>query len=227
LTWNEGEHVEIDTLSGKHFQMSYLGKTFSAKLRDDGKLYWSDGDVWSRRVSLPPWLNSRTRTERAAVSERIASSTYPEHAEKVPCRSVLSASASQVVQPLSVSYAAVARPVERQQHVMGSVGKHVQQPIGLTVVKPSPLSKTTCTGIVSVFRGSWGWVDCASVQMNYNGRQIYLHKNDCDFNPWKGDKVEFLLALDPQGNPKAVNAKRHREPDRISYEDWLAMRQKK
>jgi cold shock CspA family protein len=74
LTWNQGEHVEIQGTSSTTFSMKYLGTTYSAKLQEDGKLHWDDGDVWVRRVEdklLPPWLRRKRRTTReqdAAVS---------------------------------------------------------------------------------------------------------------------------------------------------------------
>merc|ERR1719401_3264603 len=52
LTWNEGETVQLDVLSDTQFRMVYVGKTYSAELRSDGKLHWSDGDRWSRE-SIP------------------------------------------------------------------------------------------------------------------------------------------------------------------------------
>merc|ERR1712032_1584663 len=53
LTWNEGEDVELTILSHSRFCMSYFAMTgcpmhYEAELRNDGKLHWSDGDVWMR-----------------------------------------------------------------------------------------------------------------------------------------------------------------------------------
>jgi hypothetical protein len=81
LVWNEGEIVKIDIVSETQFSMTYYcdpqyaPRVFAAELRGDGKLYWSDGDVWSRRPApctvdtsaprvLPPWLQKCSRRSR-------------------------------------------------------------------------------------------------------------------------------------------------------------------
>jgi cold shock CspA family protein len=81
LVWNEGEAVKIDIVSETQFSMTYYcdqqytSKVFSAELHNDGKLHWSDGDVWSRETAqgtcdsavprvLPPWLRKYSRRSR-------------------------------------------------------------------------------------------------------------------------------------------------------------------
>jgi len=49
LVWNEGESVAIEVVDEYQFRLIYVGKTYDAELRADGKLHWSDGDVWSRK----------------------------------------------------------------------------------------------------------------------------------------------------------------------------------
>merc|ERR1712137_831751 len=60
LTWNEdqGEQVMLEILSGSEFRMIYNGQWLIARKQADGKLHWSDGDMWSRQGSrkLPPWM---------------------------------------------------------------------------------------------------------------------------------------------------------------------------
>jgi hypothetical protein len=46
------EHIRIEARSSTEFSMTYDRKTFTAKLCDDGKLYWSDGDVWARKFEV-------------------------------------------------------------------------------------------------------------------------------------------------------------------------------
>lgn len=108
-----------------------------------------------------------------------------------------------------------------------SLASVARQPRGLTVVASEPINKGKYTGRVSWFRGSYGWVDCAEITTQYNGLHAFLHSNDCDFKPRQGDEVEFLLALDNKGNPKAVNAKQAKAPQVINARDWFALKQKR
>merc|ERR1712007_281158 len=85
---------------------------------------------------------------------------------------------------------------------------------GGTVLLSTPISNATYTGRIAKFKGSYGWVDCAAVKAMYDDerqdRHVYLHKNDCKFEgPRQWLEIDFQLAHDPQGNPKAVNATRH------------------
>merc|ERR1711920_339871 len=59
LTWNEREQVLLEILSGSEFRMVYDGQWLIARVQADGKLLWSDGDVWSRK--LPAWMCKRKR----------------------------------------------------------------------------------------------------------------------------------------------------------------------
>jgi antitoxin component of MazEF toxin-antitoxin module len=287
LTWNEGEDVEVDVLSDTKFRMTYVGKVCSAELRRDGKLHWSDGDVWSRRSipcttdlpvcnDLPAWLSRRSQNRRSirpVASSKIASSTLCRTVGQVPCRSAWPSDASRGSQPEvtsrcegdiakpilcekpsnlttvsgATSYAAVATlhraSSNKMQHhaadqsknvatdsrnaapLTTSLASNVRQPRGRTVEASAPINNKRYTGIVSWFRGSYGWVDCVEVKANYNGLHTFLHSNDCDFNPRQGDEVEFRLALDNKGNPKAVNATQAKAP--VNARDWFAARQKR
>jgi len=51
LVWSNGEQVLVQIINAKSFSiLSRAGETHSAELnQDDGKLHWSDGDVWFRR----------------------------------------------------------------------------------------------------------------------------------------------------------------------------------
>jgi len=48
LTWKEGEDVAITVINRTSFRMIYVGKVYEARLLNDGKLQWDDGDVWAR-----------------------------------------------------------------------------------------------------------------------------------------------------------------------------------
>merc|ERR1712217_730367 len=92
LTWNEGETVQIDVLSDTQFRMVYVGKTYSAELRSDGKLYWSDGDRWSRQSISHSSLSAGTdgsqdrRSIGPVATTKIAPSTLSTGVGKVPNR---------------------------------------------------------------------------------------------------------------------------------------------
>merc|ERR1740121_386792 len=77
---------------------------------------------------------------------------------------------------------------------------------GRTVVQSAAISNATYIGRITWFRGAFGWVDCAEVQANHDGRQVFLHRNDCTFDcPRQWDEIDFQLAYDSCGNYKAVN----------------------
>merc|ERR1712066_200072 len=59
LTWNEDEQVMLEILSRSEFRMTYNGQWLIARAKADGKLHWSDGDVWSRK--LPAWMCKKNR----------------------------------------------------------------------------------------------------------------------------------------------------------------------
>jgi hypothetical protein len=54
LTWHEGHwdapsrSICVVVKSTTEFQVNYDGQTHQADLRDDGKLYWDDGAIWTR-----------------------------------------------------------------------------------------------------------------------------------------------------------------------------------
>jgi len=102
-------------------------------------------------------------------------------------------------------------------------------------VVSKPTDKKRYTGRVSWFRGSYGWVDCAEITTKYNGAQAFLHINDCDVKLRQGDEVEFCLALDYRGNPKAVSAnkveaatvKQVKNVEPINARDWFSLKQRR
>jgi len=77
---------------------------------------------------------------------------------------------------------------------------------GKTVVVSEAISSTQYRGTIKYFRGTYGWVQCAEVAKMYPNVDIFLHINDCDFRPRQWDRVVCELALDDNGNPKAVKA---------------------
>lgn len=97
---------------------------------------------------------------------------------------------------------------------------------------PAPSGSSTSPphryhGIVKYFRGSFGWITCATVSAKFHGLDVFLHKRDCDAAPKLGDRVSFALTVDERGNPKAAEARV--EPPAssvaVSARDWFAQRQ--
>merc|ERR1712113_914043 len=107
--------------------------------------------------------------------------------------------ASQPSAPISEEYAG------RKDSSRDTSGQ--RRPRGQASQASAPISEKTYVGRIDSFRGTYGWVNCAEVQERHDGRQVYLHWNDCvgNFNPRKWLKIVFQLAYDPRG-PKAVNA---------------------
>lgn len=287
LTWNEGEAVEVDVLSEVQFRITYVGRVYSAELRSDGKLHWSDGDVWSRRCtpcttdhpahgSLPPWLRRQSQNRQCiklVPPSRMTSATLSRAVGQVPeCRRVFQDSQTEITsrcegdnahslldeQPNTLKKASAAtsccgvavaasscqrgdskkmhhRAVDQRGHVAHasldsapttpSLVSNVRQARGRTVIQSAPIDKKRYAGTVSWFRGSYGWVSCTEVNKSCNVDRTFLHINDCDFNPRQGNEVEFCLALDSRGNPKAVNVKQAKAP--INARDWFAERHKR
>jgi cold shock CspA family protein len=95
------------------------------------------------------------------------------------------------------------------------------------VVVCKPINKRKYTGRVSWFRGSYGWVHCAEISAKYNGLDAFLHINDCDFKPFQGHEVEFRLATDEKGHPKAVQAQQAKAREVINARDWFALKQRR
>merc|ERR1712232_725051 len=90
--------------------------------------------------------------------------------------------------------------VGRIDYFRGTSGQ--RRPRGQASQPSAPISEKTYVGRIDSFRGTYGWVNCAEVQERHDGRQVYLHWNDCvgNFNPRKWLKVVFQLAYDPRGN---------------------------
>jgi len=73
----------------------------------------------------------------------------------------------------------------------------------------TPINADVHQGVVKWFRGSYGFLVCESVTADYPGCDVLLHKNECDFKPRQGDRVQFCLALTNLGNPQAVKVAMH------------------
>jgi hypothetical protein len=52
LLWLEGVVTELTSQTGRSLKMTHLGVEYSAELKPDGKLHWSDGDTWERKAAV-------------------------------------------------------------------------------------------------------------------------------------------------------------------------------
>merc|ERR1712232_885451 len=50
LTWDDGEVTQLTAQTQFTLSVMFSGQLYTAELRDDGKLHWSDGDVWEREA---------------------------------------------------------------------------------------------------------------------------------------------------------------------------------
>merc|ERR1712232_351763 len=69
-----------------------------------------------------------------------------------------------------------------------------------------PIDSKRYDGVVTWSRGSMAWIRCKELMARFPGYDVFLHKNNCDVMPKQKEQVYFRLALDPNGNPKALQA---------------------
>jgi len=212
LTWKEGEEVAIQTLSANTFQMWYLGVNCTAEMRDDGKLHWDDGDLWTRqetevqqmRGARPPWCRVG-QIPRSVVAKQLSSERF------------------------TYSSVVAKQPAHKQAvAIIATAG--VRQVRGKSVLVSMPVDEKRYQGVVTWFRGSYGWLECPEVAARYPNRAIFVHFNDCDLKPCQGDKLSFQLSLDVrpeyQHQVKAVCARKVNEDAKqvISARDFIEAR---
>merc|ERR1712232_1516451 len=91
-------------------------------------------------------------------------------------------------------------------------------------VTPSeiPVDSKRYDGVVTWSRGTMAWISCKELVARFPPQKpgcyvwfgserlpdyhVFLHKNNCDVMPKQWDHVSFRLALDPNSNPKALQA---------------------
>jgi len=227
LTWNEGEEVAICVLSDTTFRMKYVGRIYTAELREDGRLQWDDGDVWFPLASeLPPWLFQRRRVGRISAAtvrdktcNRADSQRNPCNiAEQKPCISRPSTRFSEeklTGDPATVVVSAHGRntheegsahyEVSTEMNILGADSNATRsQSRARTPMTLTPIDTTVYHGVVKWFRGSYGWLVCDAIAADYPDCDVLAHKSECSFKPRQGDRVCFRLALNAQGNPHAM-----------------------
>lgn len=66
LTWSDGKQSTISMITPKKFTVTLGSVTLAAELKYDGKIYWSDDDVWVKKA--PPGSPSRITEKRESRS---------------------------------------------------------------------------------------------------------------------------------------------------------------
>merc|ERR1712048_267926 len=107
---------------------------------------------------------------------------------------------------------AVPEEPARKQSIAAAPAAGGRQARGKPVVS-TPVNETRYEGIITWFRGSYGWLESTEVAAKYSGRYIFVHVNDCDSKPKQGDMMNFQLSLDvPAGlrneQVKAIRARK-------------------
>jgi len=248
LTWSEGEDVAIVVTSRKTFRMDYVGKVYTAKLLDNGKLQWSDGDLWERqcdRSEIPCWRPareaakveclepgesvpraqasfSRSGKEDESLEPRGSGPRLRPSCSRSCKQSFAAESSASKPQKQYADFPSAQKPSSSHP---GSADAQARPLRGRCQVVSEPLSEARFDGTVKYFRGSFGWVSSAYLQRHYGGRDAFLHINDCSsgFQPRQGDAVTFVLAEDQMGNPKAVRAQ---APVVTNARDWFQKRER-
>jgi len=162
------------------------------------------GDIFNDQPSTPPRVAGTTSYAAVVTSYQASSNNVSHHP-----------SGQGKIASVSSPHAAP---------VATSLVSNVEQSRGRTVVVSEPVDKKRYTGRVSWFRGSHGWVYCAEIATKYGGLHAFLHSNDCEIKPRQGEDVEFRLALDNKGNPKAVSAKLVKAVEPINARDWFSLK---
>jgi len=228
LTWNEGEAVALKIITARTLQLTYLGTTYTGELRDDCRLHWDDGDIWTRShvksAAVVPSGCHRVRAAQPSGQQKLEEDVQ----RLVAPSSSTAPKVSGIDGELAARVAAknVHRRIDRDVAIESTGSR--EAPVAAEAVTPQPaavpVSQKRYEGIVKYFRGTFGWVVCEEVSAMYRGFDVFLHKDDCDARPRQFDKVSFRLGLDHKGNPKGVDARLVKEPERVSARDWFSRR---
>jgi len=225
----------------------YSERMYHAEIQNDGQLHWDDGDVWSR--GLPPWRRGlhevKKPTEKASCPAVLARPRTPSRARNDVAECFASTQCSREPR-VAVAVNRAEEPTEKTSFAdiaarRGNLsparkvlterlppGKSSEQENvaadsmsrghGAAVVL-KPTDRKWYQGVVKWFRGSYGWIVC---EQAVKGKDIMVHKNDCDFKPKQGDEICFQFMTNGQGDAQALKAKR--PPSTIDAKDWFRAR---
>jgi len=228
LKWNEGEEVAITFLNETTLRMMYYDalpphkpKMFTAQIQSDGALHWDDDAVWRRavdksvEVELPPWLSRRRRVRREqtlAVPTEQAGSMTREGPQAPAASSSKDKDASMAVAVRVPANATVPlsweeRLAEEDTCTCGSMELSSESSEAEPAAEIRNSTQDYC-GVVTWFRGSFGWITCNSLPARFAGDpDVFVHKNDCEFRPRQHDRVRFFLMENDLGKPQALQVR--------------------
>jgi hypothetical protein len=223
LTWNEGEDITIMITSTKTFQLRYDGIDHTAELRDDGTLHWDDGDVWKRLAKESP-PHRQVQPRRVSERSKCSAAKEPHQAKEAPPQRQLEL---QHISQGAKCSAVAKKPMSKQaDDTPAAVGVSSQKK---RVIVSRPVDAKRYQGVVSWFRGSYGWLQSPEVAARYQNRVIFLHVNDCDSKPRQGDKLSFQVSDDVKPEfrnqqVKAVCARQVHDEACINARDFIQQR---
>merc|ERR1719210_263643 len=218
---DKSEQIKLTVTGAQTFQMAYfdrttyMGRTYEAKLRHDGRLFWDDGEVWCRK---------RKQVDGVQVPAAIPPSTTESETKEfvVPATRFVDKPPANQVSPVVQSTEPVTCKSTHGFRVPSPNACCSTAKCRLTALyvdinrQPRKPDVKRYEGIVKYFRGSFGWIQCPEISAKYRGCDIFLHKQDCvkkvgdrQVQPKQNDKITFQLSTDEKGNPKAIAARIH------------------
>jgi len=218
---DKSEQIKLTVTGAQTFQMAYfdrttyMGRTYEAKLRHDGRLFWDDGEVWCRK---------RKQVDDVQVPAAIPPSTTESETKEfvVPATRFVDKPPANQVSPVVQSTEPVTCKSTHGFRVPSPNACCSTAKCRLTALyvdinrQPRKPDVKRYEGIVKYFRGSFGWIQCPEISAKYRGCDIFLHKQDCvkkvgdrQVQPKQNDKITFQLSTDEKGNPKAIAARIH------------------
>merc|ERR1712008_146045 len=216
----------------KTFQMQYLGKDYTAELRK-GKLHWDDDDVWTRQSSVTDgdWHNASFDGIGHTAELRDDGTLHWDDGD-VWKRPAKEAPPHRQLELQHVSQGAKCSAVAKEP--MSKQADDTPAAVGVSsqkkrVIVSRPVDAKQYQGVVSWFRGSYGWLQSPEVAARYPNRVIFLHVNDCDSKPRQGDKLSFQVSDDVKPEfrnqqVKAVCARQVHDEACINARDFIQQR---
>lgn len=212
---DKSEQIKLTITGAQTFQMAYfdgttyLERTFEATFRNDGRLFWDDGEVWCRKrkqvddVQVP---ECKAKQFVGPAAKFIDNPQAIQVSPVVQSKELVTRNRSSGSQAPSqnICYSSTKREAALAQNKPTTLYPDVACQPHKSVVK-------RYEGIVKYFRGSFGWIQCSEIP-----NDIFLHKRDCvkkighsHERPKQWDKITFQLSTDEKGDPKAIEARIH------------------
>merc|ERR1712008_562131 len=225
LHWDDDDvwTRQSSVTDGDWHNASFDGIDHTAELRDDGTLHWDDGDVWKRPAKEAP-PHRQVQPRRVSERSKCYAAKEPHQAKEAPPQKQLEL---QHVSQGAKCSAVAKEPMSKQaDDTPAAVGVSSQKK---RVIVSRPVDAKRYQGVVSWFRGSYGWLQSPEFAARYPNRVIFLHVNDCDSKPRQGDKLSFQVSDDVKPEfrnqqVKAVCARQVHDEACINARDFIQQR---